>query len=188
MALHLIGTKSATQLSCLAGWSQVLLPADLGAMDDAIQNDFGFGPISGGYSAGIFHVLATATTAGTTGLTAVTARAGSPPLTAIKVGDAVLGSAADIAPGTYVTAASGATVTLSQPAISTGTLKGVAFVHQIVGQGAGGLDDSTGVLVVPNRGILKVLPGDVIAADSAGFPYLIGVNSIAYPGSDWTFT
>lgn len=183
MALHLLGTKGASQLSCLAGWSQVLLPTDLGNIAQAINNDFGLGAILG-YSAGTAYVLATGTTAGSNQLTALAARAGSPPLTAIRVGDGVIGSAADIAPGTYVTAISGTTVTLSQAAISTGTLKAVGFVHQPgvaeIGQ--------VGLLDIPNRGRLKVLPGDVIAVDASGWPILVSANAIAYAGSDWTFT
>ena len=184
MALHTIGTKGANQLACLAGWSQVLLPADVGAIGQAIVSDFGFGTLLSGLSAGTSYVLATATTAGSTSLTVVTARVGSPPITQIHVGDLVLGTAADIVPGTYVAAISGTTVTLSQAALSTGASKGVAFVRQ---------DGSTGMsqfalLAVPNRGILTVLPGDVVAVDSIGFPYLIPANAISYAASDWTFT
>lgn len=34
-------------------------------------------------------------------------------------------------------------------------------------------------LVIPNRGILKVLPGDYIGVDSAGWPILVSAYSIA---------
>jgi len=40
-----------------------------------------------------------------------------------------------------------------------------------------------GVLYVPNRGILKVLPGDYVAVDSQGWPILVSKNSIA--NSSW---
>lgn len=36
-----------------------------------------------------------------------------------------------------------------------------------------------GQLFVPNRGILKVLPGDWVGVDSQGFPILVSANSIA---------
>lgn len=36
-----------------------------------------------------------------------------------------------------------------------------------------------GLLYVPNRGILKVLPGDYVAIDNKGWPILVSANSIA---------
>lgn len=37
----------------------------------------------------------------------------------------------------------------------------------------------TGLLFVPNRGLLKVLPGDYVAIDNKGWPILVSANSIA---------
>jgi hypothetical protein len=185
MALHTIGTKGANQLSCLQGWPAA--DPDLGSISAAVVSDFEIGAVNG-WPSGVRAVLATATTAGSTSLTVVTARVGSPPITQIHVGDIVLGSNADIVPGTFVTAISGTTVTLSQAASSTGASKAIAFVRLGYDySGAAGIS-ANGQLFVPNRGFLKVLPGDVVAVDSAGFPYLISGVSIAYAGSDWTFT
>jgi hypothetical protein len=39
------------------------------------------------------------------------------------------------------------------------------------------------LLYVPNRGILKVMPGDWVAVDSQGWPILVSANSIA--NSTW---
>jgi hypothetical protein len=39
------------------------------------------------------------------------------------------------------------------------------------------------LLYVPNRGILKVLPGDWVAVDSQGWPILVSANSVA--NSSW---
>lgn len=36
-----------------------------------------------------------------------------------------------------------------------------------------------GQLIVPNRGILQVLPGDVIGVDANGWPILVSANAIA---------
>jgi hypothetical protein len=45
-----------------------------------------------------------------------------------------------------------------------------------------------GFLYVPNRGgRLKVLPGDVVAYDSRGWPILVSADSINN-GTTWTFT
>lgn len=41
-----------------------------------------------------------------------------------------------------------------------------------------------GLLYVPNRGILKILPGDYVGVDSQGFPILVSANSIALAA--WT--
>jgi hypothetical protein len=41
-----------------------------------------------------------------------------------------------------------------------------------------------GLLYVPNRGILKVLPGDYVGVDSQGWPILVSANSIA--NAAWT--
>jgi hypothetical protein len=43
-----------------------------------------------------------------------------------------------------------------------------------------------GLLYVPNRGVLKVLPGDYVGVDSAGWPVLVSANSIAHAA--WTHT
>lgn len=45
---------------------------------------------------------------------------------------------------------------------------------------------SDGLLYVPNRGVLKVLPGDYVGVDSQGFPILVSANSIALAA--WTHT
>ena len=42
-----------------------------------------------------------------------------------------------------------------------------------------------GKLWVPNRGYLDVLPGDVVAFDSDGWPILVSASSIGYASTDW---
>lgn len=44
----------------------------------------------------------------------------------------------------------------------------------------------TGLLYVPNRGILKALPGDYVGVDNKGWPILVSANSIA--NGAWTHT
>jgi hypothetical protein len=48
---------------------------------------------------------------------------------------------------------------------------------------APGSYSSMDLLYVPNRGILKVLPGDWVAVDNQGWPILVSANSIA--NSTW---
>lgn len=42
-----------------------------------------------------------------------------------------------------------------------------------------------GLLYYPNRGLLKVLPGDVVAIDHLGWPVLVSAASIAEGSSSW---
>lgn len=51
--------------------------------------------------------------------------------------------------------------------------------------GTGGMSYE-GVLHVPNRGSLKILPGDVIAIGTTGWPILISADAAA--GSDWVIS
>lgn len=43
---------------------------------------------------------------------------------------------------------------------------------------------SNGILYVPNRLMLKLLPGDYVGVDSQGWPILVSANSIA--NGPWT--
>jgi hypothetical protein len=43
--------------------------------------------------------------------------------------------------------------------------------------------DTTGMLFVPNRGVLRMLPGDWIAVDSTGFPILLSSLAAGSGGS-----
>lgn len=43
-----------------------------------------------------------------------------------------------------------------------------------------------GILQIPNRGWLQILPGDAIAYDSTGWPILVSANAIA--NGPWTIS
>lgn len=47
-----------------------------------------------------------------------------------------------------------------------------------------GAFDSQGLLIIPNRGVLKVLPGDLVGVDDEGWPVLVSAYSIA--NGNWT--
>lgn len=51
---------------------------------------------------------------------------------------------------------------------------------------AGDSFSRAGLLYVPNRGVLRCLPGDVIAVDNAGWPILVSADSVAYGPGSWT--
>jgi hypothetical protein len=44
-----------------------------------------------------------------------------------------------------------------------------------------------GLLYIPNRGVLKVLPGDYVAIDTKGWPILVSALS-AGTGASWSHT
>ena len=56
-----------------------------------------------------------------------------------------------------------------------------SFAKGAIYPGAWELD---GMLYIPNRGVLKVFPGDWVGIDSQGWPVLISANSIA--NGPWT--
>lgn len=43
-----------------------------------------------------------------------------------------------------------------------------------------------GVLYVPNRGQLIIMPGDYVAYDATGWPILVSANAIASGSTSWT--
>jgi hypothetical protein len=49
-----------------------------------------------------------------------------------------------------------------------------------------GAFSSMGLLYVPNRGILQVLPGDYVGVDATGWPILVSANAIASGSTSWT--
>jgi hypothetical protein len=45
-----------------------------------------------------------------------------------------------------------------------------------------------GQLFIPNRGVLQVKPGDVVAVDATGWPILISAFAIASGSTEWAHT
>jgi hypothetical protein len=45
-----------------------------------------------------------------------------------------------------------------------------------------------GLLFIPNRGVLKVLPGDWVGVDTFGWPILVSGRSIQTSAGSWTHT
>ena len=129
-------------------------------------------------------ILATGSTHSNTTLDTLSAVAGGP-LAAIRVGMLVLG--VGIPPGTYVAAiTSGTAVVLSQAAIATAA--GVRLIFVPPGSATENDANFNGQLVIPGRGIVRVLPGDVIAVDNTGWPILVSAAAVGYAGSLWTLT
>jgi hypothetical protein len=185
MALRSLGTNANNSLVALSAWSSALANADFANIENAIIDDLIFGSVLGQPQSGVKAVLATGSTHANTTLDTLAAVSG-PGLAQIQVGDLALG--AGIVPGTFVSAKpTGTSVTLSQAATGNAAGVRVAFARVVASIGGGDLSRD-GRLFVPNRGILKILPGDIIAVDNIGFPYLVPATSIGYAGSVWTLT
>jgi len=192
MALHTLALTG--NVGCLAGWGLpqtggVITPADLAAAFQSAVADSDFQTLLQGLSSGAQAVIATATGASTATLTAVTKRAGAQypvPISQIRVNDIALGVGVPL--GTFVGAVTGggSTVTLTKPATVTGAMN-VAFIRPNADEMLAG-PTQFGQLFIPNRGMLKILPGDVVAVDNTGFPFLISAASISYAASQWTLT
>lgn len=177
MSLGTLGTNSNTSLQALNAWAQSLSDADIAAIAQSITDDGRFASRLGGGGAGATGVLATGSTHTSTTLDTLVSTGGGG-LATIQVGYLVL--AADIPPGTFVTAKPTATsVTLSQAATGSNSER-VAFVPAMRPQISRNAE-----LIVPSRGVLKILPGDVVAIDNTGWPILVSGAAIGYAGSIW---
>jgi hypothetical protein len=65
---------------------------------------------------------------------------------------------------------------------TTGGIQGAIAKGQVIP----GSWSMQGMLYIPNRGVLQVLPGDYVGIDSQGWPILVSANSIA--NAAWTHT
>lgn len=183
MALRTLGTNANNSLVALPAYSQVLAAADVAAIAQAITDDRQFASIPSGWGAGPTAVIGTGSTHSNATLDTLVGVSGAA-LAQVAVGDLVLGT--NIPAGTYVTAkASPTSLTMSQAATDTAAGKRVAFVRPY---DVGSAMVAAGQLFVPNRGVLKILPGDIVAIDNTGWPVLVSAAAIGYAGSLWTLT
>lgn len=181
MALRTLGTSATTSLRALNAWATSLSDADISAIAQTISSDGKFASGLGGGSAGATAVLATGATHTSVTLDTLVSTGGAG-LASIMVGDLVL--AADVPPGTFVARKPSATsVTLSQAATGSNAER-VAFVRA----NAPHLSRNAQLVIPGGRGIVKVMPGDIVAIDNLGWPILVSAASIAYSGSQWTLT
>jgi hypothetical protein len=192
VALHTFGTAASSSLSAVAYGSSSpvggsvgtgqLAPADLAAIAASIVSDTQVGasvPLGAPGPRGIVATGATHTNATLDTLVAVAGGG----LATIHAGMLVLG--VGIPAGTFVSAVtSGTAVVLSQAATASATGVKLLFANPNIGSAF----SFNGQLLVPNRGVLKVMAGDVVAVDNTGWPILVSANAVGYSGSLWTFT
>jgi len=184
VALRTLGSTTTTRLPCLPAWAANLLAADVASIGQAVLLDSEVAAILGGYGRGPTAVLATGTTAASTAVTTLAFVSGAP-LSQIRVGDLVLGDG--IVPGTFVSVYGGSTTaTLSKAATAGGAGTRLIFARPDPAAPNISLNDAS--LYIPQRGVLKVLPGDIVAVDNTGWPILVSGASIGYAGTDWTLT
>lgn len=184
MALHTLGTNATTSLQCLPAWAANLSQSDVGSIAAGILRDDLLAAVSGVFPAGIAVGMVTGSTHSSTTLDTLVAVSGYG-LSQIAVGDIVFGQ--DIVPGTTVARLiSGTSVQLSAAATASNAGRRIIFARQQNMRPWVSLGDSK--LYVPNRGVLKVLPGDFVAVDNTGWPILLSGASQGYAGTQWTFT
>ena len=182
MAVGTLGTNANTSLSAItfnvngattSTTSHTLSAADLAAIAASITGDGHFAATNP------TGILATGSTHTNTTLDTLSATAGGP-LATIQIGDLVLG--VGIPPGTFVVAKpSGTSVTLSQAATASASIR----VGIIPVTGQSNRLSFNQLLSIPGRGVIKVLPGDIVAIDNTGWPIVVSAASIAYAGSLW---
>ena len=162
--------------------SSSLSAADLATINQAMIDDnkiinLNLGPAATTLQQGIvFTATGTKATATLTSATLVSPSTAS--LSAIQPGMYVAGVGLR---GARVLSVSGTTITLDRNSISTpSTAQNQVYVAT---QGPMNAKFESGLLTFPNgRGVLQVLPGDYIAVDILGFPYLIPSTSINFNG------
>ena len=79
---------------------------------------------------------------------------------------------------------SGAMNTTDLAAIAQGIKDDLNNLHPVYP----GAYAQNGLLYVPNRGVLRVLPGDYVGIDAQGWPILLSANTIAAAGAPWVHT
>jgi len=177
-----IGSLVAVQIS--AG----LAIADTAAInqrivdDQAIVSSTSFGPSAAAIQGGI--IFAGTTTTSISGITSpsVASPTGAT-VSMIGIGQQVVGFGL----------AAGSTVTSIGPnntvQLSAAPVTGVSSGYFTAVANAQRSDFANPTYVtIPNRGVLKVLPGDVVAVDQSGWPILVSKQAIASPGSPWILT
>jgi hypothetical protein len=178
-----IGTLTALQ------FSGNMAAADVASIDQGISNDQAIVSTSKGpagtaiQGAVIFGGASVSGTAAITGFSL--ASPASATIASITAGQYVYGLG--IAPGTQVLNV-GALSTINLTKSPTITQASTYFIA--AGSSIPGAFSSYGWLNVPNRGCLKLLPGDVVATGPAGEVIVVPQTALptVFPGSLWVLT
>ena len=178
-----IGTLTAVQIT------SSLSAADVASINQGISDDQAIVSTSKGASAAtiqsavIFSGLTTTALASISVITNLTP-SGVSVANSVRPGHFVYG--VGIAPGTTVLSVSASgTVNLSSVPLAGGSSYFIVCGNRIPG-----CFSLQGYLNVPNRGVLKLLQGDVVATGPAGEVIVIPATALpaVYPGSLWVLT
>lgn len=178
-----LGGLTAVQVSA------ALAAADVATIDQSIADDqaivsMNLGPSASTIQAAIIFT-ADITTTQMSGLTNVSI---STPATAtiasIRPGQWIYGPS--IPTGQQVLSASGTTIHMTGTDTPTAVATGNTYF--VTGRRLAGSFSTNGELFIPNRGVLKLFPGDYVAVDNSGWPILLSAESVAYANSSWIFT
>lgn len=180
MATHTLGTNSNSSLTALklkpyktAVAGTLAAAADVAQIDGLIADDMQL------QNAGVIGTATTSSSSSPNTLTSVSIATGT--FGQIQKGQWAYGPG--IPGGAQVVSTSGTSVVLSTNCTASATVT-VFFLGSR-------LPDSfskNNLLYVPNRGVLKIHPGDAVAVDASGWPILVSNEALAYNGSSWTFT
>lgn len=194
MALHILSVNAAQVAGSgnTAGFTAIQMSAtsppaiaDIASINQGIVDDQSIISTSLGVpSAAVIQggIIFTGSISGAAATTITSFSATSPAgatIGQINAGMTVTGPG--LSPGTKVISATGTTITLDRGAVAAATTQTYVVARAF----QGGL--SMNVLTIPNRGTLKLLPGDVVALDVYGFPYVIPATSLG-ANAPFTFT
>lgn len=188
MATQLLSLETAFLNGLTAvQFSASLSAADIGTMEQLVVDDLAVRQQAQSASpiqAGIVFT-ANVTTTALSGLTSVSVASPSGATIAnIQPGQWLYGPG--VPAGAQVISASSTTIHFS--GTDTPTTVQTGGYYFTIGKKMAGCINTQGQLVVPNRGVLKVLPGDVIAVDPSGWPILLSQQAIDYAGTAWVLT
>lgn len=180
---------STTQLGTLTAVtvSPSLAIADVAAINAGISDDqailsTSLGPAASAIQGGIVFTGVTTTTLSSITSVAIASPSGSN-VTGITAGQYLFGFG--LAPGTRVltTPAAGATTIEIDQAPLTGQSSGSFIAVGDRTNAAGAF--ANGFVNIPNRGVLKVLPGDVVATGPSGEVFVLPALAVNWAGSPW---
>lgn len=181
MATRTLGTNANNSLTALKFLAS-MADADVATIDQLIVDDQNFvnqnlGPAAASLQTGIIMSGTTAT--GSAAVTTVTVTTPAGAVLSGVIGSNVYGPG--IPAGTIIISVAGTTLNLSAPCTANATVTFFAIATRKPGSFS-----KNGLLYVPNRGVLKLLPGDAIAVDATGWPVLVSAQALAFSGTSWT--
>lgn len=156
-----LGTSATTSLTAQL-FAATMADADVGALDQGIFDDQ--------FASNTLQSFTATLTSGSPVLASVSSFVG------ISIGTQLAGTGIPFDSAVIAINTGASTLTLENNVTANGSQSLKAFAP---GGGPGGQFSKQGLLFVPRRGVLKVLPGDYVGVDPYGWPILVSAFSIA---------